>query len=248
MFAMGTMIQSPNIGEIIMAKARGMSVKDRTGDRYGRLVVVSRAENHVEPSGAIRAKWNCLCDCGGSVTVTGTSLAKGNTRSCGCMMREKEIKHGMSNAPIYRVWNSMRQRCTNPNIKAYKSYGGRGVTVCDEWLQFENFYRDMGDPPHPGMTLERIDNDKGYHPGNVRWATRLEQASNRRTNVHGNYTGISVITFHGQKRTLQEWSEKTGIALENLRSRLNRGWSVENTLITPVQPYAKHGFGRRKMK
>lgn len=221
----GYMMYSSNHGESIMTKPRRISVVDRVGERHGRLVVTARAENHVEPSGAIRAKWKCLCECGNFVTVTGKSLATGNTRSCGCLMKEKEIKHGKAKSPIYRVWNSMKQRTTNPNNTHWHNYGGRGIGLCEAWKDFENFYADMGEPPEPGLTLERIDNDKGYEPGNVRWATRLEQGNNRSTNVH--------LEFHGQSRTMAEWGRLTGFGKDRIKNRIARGWSVERALTEP---------------
>lgn len=237
MFSMGNMVNSSPDLEMafIMAKPRGMTVVDRTGERHGRLLVLSRAANKVEPSGAVRAQWNCACDCGGTITVPGHSLSRGLTRSCGCLLREKESKHGMSRTAIYRIWNLMRQRCTNANSTHYASYGGRGITVCPEWMEFENFYRDMGDRP-AGLTLERIDNDKGYEPGNVRWASRLEQGNNRRTNV--------FITHDGQTKTVAEWGRETGLGKSTLFSRLARGWSAARTLTEPSHEMT--GQGRRK--
>lgn len=209
-----------------MAKARRMSVTDRTGERYGRLVVLSRAENKVEPSGSVRAQWNCACDCGGEITVPGHSLSRGLTRSCGCLMREKESKHGMARTPVYRVWNLMKQRATNPENARWADYGGRGITLCEAWHDFEAFYRDMGDRPH-GMTIERVDNNKGYEPGNVIWADRLTQANNRRVSV--------FITFNGKTQTAAEWGRETGLGKATIYRRLARGWSVERALTETLQ-------------
>jgi len=197
------------------------------GQRFGRLTVLWRGPNHVEPSGATRSAWQCRCDCGNGVVVTGHALSKGHTRSCGCLTKEKPIKHGMARKPIYRVWWSMLQRCTNPNIPAFKSYGGRGITLCDRWMKFEDFFADMGEP-EPGMTLERIDNDKGYSPDNVRWASRLEQAQNRRTNTH--------LTHAGQTLTLAEWGRVTGLGKGTITRRYLAGWSPESIVTTPIAP------------
>jgi hypothetical protein len=215
-----------------------MTVVDRIGERHGRLVVLFRAENKVEPSGAIRAQWRCVCDCGNGVTVTGHALAKGNTRSCGCLFRETrrgKLTHGKARGAEHRAWVGMKQRCLNPKHTSFVNYGGRGITVHPAWADdFEAFYQAVGEMPAPRMTLERIDNEKGYEPGNVRWATWLEQASNRRTNVTGNYTGASTVEFQGQERTVAEWSTIVGIGLPVVRKRLNTGWSVERALSTPV--------------
>jgi hypothetical protein len=210
-----------------MTKPRGMTIKNRLGDRFGRLVVVERAENRVEPSGAVRAQWLCNCDCGGSIVVPGHSLQRGLTRSCGCLLREKTPKHGMALTRVYRIWSSIRQRCENPVNTAYHRYGGRGIEVCERWKDFENFYADMGDCP-PDMTVERIDNDRGYEPGNCRWASRLEQANNRSVNVH--------ITHKGEKKTLAEWGRVTGLGKQTITQRLAKGWSIERILTEPLVP------------
>jgi hypothetical protein len=218
--------------ETAMAQARGMTVVDRTGERYGRLVVLGRADNHEEPSGAIRARWKCLCDCGGFITTTGKNLSSGTTQSCGCRVKEKPIKHGMSRTLTYRTWAAMIHRCTNPNHQHWDAYGGRGITVSPAWHSFEAFYADMGVRPD-GFTLERIDNAKGYEPGNVRWASRLEQANNRRTNV--------IVTFKGQARTIAEWGRTTGLGKAAIKRRLDKGWPVERALSEPL-----HNTGRRR--
>ncbi len=212
-----------------MAKPRRMSVTDRVGERHGRLVVLYRAENKVEPSGAIRAAWRCACDCGNGVTVTGHALAKGNTRSCGCLQKEAVSKasltHGKKGSDVYRVWSAMKQRCLNLNHQHFNVYGGRGITICDEWLSFEAFYRDMGDRPQ-GMTLERVDNNKGYEPGNVIWASRLTQANNRRDNVRLSYMGLT--------KTMAEWGRVTGLPSRAIAKRLFHGWPVEIALSEPL--------------
>ena len=214
-----------------------MTAKDRTGERHGRLTVLWRAPNKAEAAGVTRAMWQCRCDCGNGVVVSGHNLSKGETRSCGCLVREKPVKHGKATTKIYRQWWSMIQRCSNPNIAQYRSYGGRGITVCEQWKKFENFFADMGDPP-PGMTLERINNDKGYEPGNVRWATRLEQAQNRRTNV--------LLTYGTQTLTLAEWGRVTGLGKDTIARRYAKGWSPERILTEPLAKRSPHNSNSRK--
>jgi hypothetical protein len=210
-----------------MSKPRGLTIKDREGQQYGRLTVLRRAENKVEPSGAVRAQWLCRCDCGNEVVVTGHALGKGHTKSCGCLNRENAPKHGMARTRVYRIWSAMRQRCSNPNHKHSGRYGGRGITVCDRWMAFENFYADMGDCP-PGMTIERQDNDRGYEPANCRWATRREQANNRSDNVH--------ITFDGQTHNLTEWGRITGLGKSTITQRFASGWPIKRILTEPLIP------------
>lgn len=129
-------------------------------------------------------------------------------------------KHGMYGTPIYRTWLRMIQRCHNPNNRNYDGYGGRGIKVCDRWRKFENFFEDMGDAPK-GLTLERIDNNMGYSPDNCMWATRKEQARNRRT--------TRFYTLNGETLTVSEWAKKIGISHESMRKRINK-WPLEKAL------------------
>lgn len=222
-----------------MAKSRGMTVVDRVGQRYGRLVVTSRSENRTEPSGAVRAFWNCVCECGVEKTVSGQALSRGRTLSCGCLAsdaRKQQATHDMSGSGTYKTWHMMVQRCTNPNGTHWDSYGGRGITICDEWKVFENFHRDMGTRPE-NTTLDRIDNEKGYGPDNCRWASKLEQANNRRTNI--------PITLGTETKTIAEWGRSTGLGKSVVANRLRRGWPVWKALTEPLQDTGKR---RRKLK
>lgn len=156
---------------------------DETGNRYGRLLVLGKSP--LQPTE--HAYWLCRCECGTLVSVAGGQLRKGRVRSCGCLnldsLRARRT-HGKTiggHHRVFRIWNAMKQRCHNPKQPHYERYGGRGITVCEEWRNsFEAFYRDMGDPPSPAHSIDRIDNDRGYEPGNCRWATPLEQRHNRR--------------------------------------------------------------------
>lgn len=145
--------------------------KDLTGQRFGRLVA-QRPERH--------GRYRCRCDCGGELIVSRGALATGATKSCGCLRRElaaaRRTTHGQTYSPTWWSWAGMHARCRNSKRK---NYGGRGITVCERWRSFQNFFDDMGERP-PGMTLDRKDNDKGYEPSNCRWATPLEQAANQR--------------------------------------------------------------------
>lgn len=203
-------------------------------NRYGRLTVLSR-ETSKNPLS--RRGWLCRCDCGKEKIISYEGLRSGGTRSCGCLRSETTSKrtrvHGKRNSPEFSVWAHMRQRCSNPNDKHYKDYGGRGIRVCDRWDDFSSFLEDMGERPSPKHKIERIKNDEHYEKGNCKWATDVEQANNRRGNVRYN--------FRGSQLTVRElWAYATnGISLRNLRARISEhGWEVESALTRAVKSSA----------
>lgn len=165
-----------------------MKVIDLTGQKFGRLTVICRTENVKG-----KAAWKCKCSCGNKLVVSSNNLRRHNTLSCGCYHKEQTSKAskklGMSRTHIYYIWTAMKQRCFNPKCKSYKNYGGRGIKVCDEWLNdFQAFYDYVSQLPHfeeKGYTLDRINNDGNYEPDNVKWSTKLEQRHNQRRCKNG---------------------------------------------------------------
>lgn len=199
-----------------------MYKKDLTGTRYGRLIAskYSHTTNR-------RTYWECVCDCGQSCVVRADRLKAGSTASCGCIKHPTKMSCKIDRLLEYNTWSAMVQRCENRSAANYRNYGGRGVTVCTEWSSFENFYNDMGPRPSKEYSLDRIDNDGPYCKENCRWATRKEQANNKRSNV--------VLVFEGEALTLTQWSEKLQISREALKSRIRSGWSVEEAIKTKVR-------------
>lgn len=209
----------------------GKKSKDITGKRFGRLVAVapvSQSKNGVW-------KWLCKCDCGNEKIVSIGNLTSGSTRSCGCFRKENAIKnglksttHGLSYTSLPQVRSNMLKRCYTKNSKDYHRYGGRGITVCDEWRQSPSvFYKwAVSSGFEEGLRIERIDNNGNYCPENCKWITHQEQQNNRENN--------HTLTFNGKTQTMAQWSRETGILRPTIDDRFRRGWTIEEALTTPT--------------
>lgn len=202
---------------------------DLIGVRFGRLEVIQISES--AKSG--HSKWLCKCDCGGETIVLGSNLRRGHTTSCGCLHQEKRTKHGKSKHRLYTIWAMMKRRCLNKKSKDYSRYGGRGISVCSEWIDnFSAFYDwAMKNGYRSDLSLDRANNDGSYNPPNCRWTTVKEQQNNTRCN--------KIISHNGKSLTIAQWSEELGIPDSVLRTRIKRGWSVERAFSQPVK--AKRG-------
>lgn len=190
------------------------------GKRFTRLVVLN--EDGKNGNGFL---YSCQCDCGSVKTISGPLLRDGKVKSCGCLKSEqmsaKNTTHGASKSSAYQSWQAMKNRCLNQNQLAFKNYGARGITICDDWLNFETFLKDMGERPK-GTTLERKNNALGYSKENCVWATIAEQNKNTRQVVKLTHNGVTLI--------MRDWANLLGIPYPTIQDRRRRGWPVERIL------------------
>lgn len=206
---------------------------DMSGQRFGRLTVIRR-----EGSRNKRALWHCICDCGNEITVIGKNLRNGNTKSCGCIQREKAASrlttHGMRRTRLYKIWAGIKARCLRETEPGYIHYGGRGISVCEEWKNSFEAFRDwaLSHGYSDDLSIDRIDVNGNYCPENCRWATDEEQKNNMRSN--------RKLTFNGETHTLAEWGRITGFGRNNIVNRLKLlNWPVERILTEPVHKQNK---------
>lgn len=213
-------------------KRHSSNFQDLTGKSFGRWTVVRLASSPP-------ARWLCRCECGNERIVKAQPLKTGDSTSCGCRssevrasrMRALNRTHGATDSPTFQSWMRMRHRCSKPNSKDYKRYGGRGIAVCERWALFENFLADMGERP-PGMTLDRIDNNGPYSPENCRWATASQQQRNKRNSQR--------LTYRNETMSVMDWADRVGIPWYRVKSRLRLGWDIEHALFVP------YSRGRRR--
>lgn len=211
------------------------------GQRFGRLVAqapAGRSKNRM-------SKWACACDCGNTAEVRIDLLRRGLTKSCGCLVREVSSKlltahntvHGHAKngemTTEYKKWRSVITRCDPKYADAFPSHAGRGIAVCDRWQTFENFLADMGPFPGPGYTIERINNDGNYEPGNCRWATMKEQMRNT--------SRTRFVEHDGRRQCFLDWCAETGVDQRTARKRIARGWTIKQALgLEPRKPFANY--------
>lgn len=211
--------------------------KDITGQRFGKLVAVKRLPTRLSPSGRKYSVWLCQCDCGKQVEARLNNLTEGTKRSCGCLIKEahaeqcrelgkQSTKHGDFGTKLYGVWAAMKRRCYNPHAKYFELYGGRGIKVCQDWHEYEPFKEwALTNGYQQGLSIDRIDCDGNYEPGNCRWVTMAAQQRNCRNNRHYNYKGKSY--------TVKEIAEMVGLKPRTVQGRIERGWTIEEVVETP---------------
>lgn len=207
--------------------------KNMTGQRFGRLTVLSKGETE-RKNGQWRTTWRCKCDCGNEVVVKASYLREGRTTSCGCYKKEvlkknqDSFKKPFRNTRLYQIWCDIKYRCYNPKKNNnYDYYYKKGIKMCDEWKDdFISFYEwSMSHGYQDGLTIDRIDWNKDYSPDNCRWTNWIGQANNKSTN--------HFIVFYGEKHTIAEWSRILNKPYSTLFTRINRGWDIERAFTTP---------------
>lgn len=197
-----------------------MKLDDLTGREFGFWTVL---EQRAERGKHGEVLWLCRCKCGGKKHVLAATLRNGTSTKCySCAY----TKHGMEGTSTYETWAAMKQRCSNPKTRSYADYGGRGITVCDEWQSFDLFFADMGEKPE-GTSIDRIDVEKGYFKENCRWATPVQQARNRRN--------TRKYEWGGESFSLGYLSDMHNIDVRRVQQRLNAGWDLEKALMAPVR-------------
>ena len=198
-------------------------VKNLAGLKIGIMTVIEIQPKRPQED---YRRWKCQCDCGNIRYVPASHLVRalklGKMKSCGCLHPNGSTRHGLTKDPVYQAWVGMLRRCNNPKHPSYKNYGGRGIKVCERWHDLDNFMKDMSPKPSPELTLDRIDNDKGYSPDNCRWASRVEQGFNMRS--------TRVFIIDGERKTFKDLSEETGLSIRLLKRRCYGGWTLEEML------------------
>lgn len=203
----------------------GRTITDLTGEKFGMLTVVS-----FDHKKRTRTYWKCVCECGNTRVVGIDHLKNGDTTDCGCYRKHipNVIKHNMSGSRLYVIWSLMKRRCLNQNCKEYKDYGGRGIAICDEWLDAKNFLQWALDNGYSEeLTLERVDNNGNYCPENCIWANKETQMNNRRNNRY--------ITYNGETKTMTQWARDNGYTYAQIKKRIDKlGWSFERAISEPI--------------
>ena len=202
---------------------------DLTGQKFGRLTVI-RIATEEERNNRAEVYWLCKCDCGNEKIISGHSIKRGLVVSCGCYHKEisqKRRKHGESKTKFYKLWHGMIESCENPTNGSYKNYGAKGIKVCEEWHDYENFKNwALNKGYKEGLSIDRIDNYDNYYPENCRWVSFIEQQNNKRNNHY--------ITYNNKTQTMTDWARELGINYQTIIARLKRGWTEQEAVSIPI--------------
>lgn len=214
-------------------------LNDLTGRTFGRLTV----ESFLHRDGCREPVWHCRCACGKTRTAKAYKLLNGRSTSCGCLTLERisvaNKRHGLSRTAEHKCWQGIISRCCVPTDPHYENYGARGIRMCERWRQsFETFMEDMGPRPSPAHSIDRIDNDGHYEPGNCRWATMAEQSLNKRNTRY--------VTAFGRTQPLSAWAAERGMSKGLISDRLNRGWRPEKAMTAPPMSRKQIGEASRR--
>lgn len=204
-------------------------VKNIAGNKFGMLTVIEKSKSI---NG--KAYWLCKCDCGNETIVSGSNLRTGAVKSCGCLIYKKKDTHHLSHTRLFRIWWGIKNRCDNPKSEAYKYYGKKGIHICDEWANdFVSFYNwAMLNGYDDGLSIDRIDNSKGYSPDNCRFTTKKVQANNR--------SYCKFYEYNGKTQTLTQWCEELNLNYKLVHGRIYRcGWSFEKAITQPAQNHTR---------
>lgn len=201
----------------------------KTGDRFGRYTILGI---YFDPKISKQRYARVQCDCGSPPRYSRVDgLTSGKAQSCGCLHKEVVTTHGAWGTPLFKIWSAMIRRCTKPQDKKYHRYGGRGIKVCERWLNVNNFIDDMTEGYLAGLQIDRIDNDGNYEPSNCQWSTRKQQSRNYSRNV--------ILEHDGKRMCVVDWSLVVGIPAKSIYQRISDGWSAKDTLTKPINPRIK---------
>lgn len=211
---------------------------DLKGKRFGHLTALYLTVDELYK----KKKWLCRCDCGREIEITGSNLISGHSTQCKqCQLKTLQrgnVTHNQSHTKLYNVWNGMIQRCTNTNHKSFSDYGGRGITICEEWRSFDNFQKWAWEHGYgEGVEIDRIDNNGNYRPENCRWITRIKNARNKSNN--------KIIVYNGESKTLSEWATYFGVNYKNLSRNLNKGYTLDEAILRERTSDKSHRKSRR---
>lgn len=207
-----------------------MKAKDYTGQRFGKLVVLGLSEKRGKSG---HKYYRCLCDCGKEKDISASHLVTGASKSCGCgvllALKKRNTTHGMSRSRLFTIWMGMKRRCMNPNEKSYVYYGGRGISICDEWkadfMAFHDWSVNNGYAEN--LSIDRIDSDGNYEPSNCRWVPLSEQNRNKRDN--------HLVTINGKTQLMSDWCKESKVSMTTVYERLRKGYKIEDALFAPDQ-------------